>query len=242
MPNRIIKESLCESEKIASLTDFEFRLWVTLLVLVDDAGRGDARPAIIKGRGFPLRSGTTEKNIGEALHSLACKGCIDLYEIDGRSYFYFPTWGKHQRLDRAKPKFPAPHSFAADCGELPQTAADCGLDKNPNTNKNTNLNRNPKSNTNTNALARVDAAGWTDLQKKFSSDMVLALGHWFKHKDSLGESDEFYTRSGLSIFCAEVQRLISARGEPAVVDAIYKCIDYGSGEIFVKPVKAAQSE
>ena len=26
MPNRIIKESLCDSERIASLTDFEFRL------------------------------------------------------------------------------------------------------------------------------------------------------------------------------------------------------------------------
>lgn len=31
MPNRIVKESLCSSEKIASLTDFEFRLWVGLI-------------------------------------------------------------------------------------------------------------------------------------------------------------------------------------------------------------------
>nr|DAG29138.1 MAG TPA: hypothetical protein [Caudoviricetes sp.] len=31
MPNRIIKESLCDSERIASLTDFEFRLWVGLI-------------------------------------------------------------------------------------------------------------------------------------------------------------------------------------------------------------------
>ena len=55
MPNRIIKDSFQTSDKIASLTDFEFRLWVSLIVSVDDAGRGDARPAIIKGHAFPLR-------------------------------------------------------------------------------------------------------------------------------------------------------------------------------------------
>lgn len=33
MPNRIIKDSFQTSDKIASLTDFEFRLWVTILRL-----------------------------------------------------------------------------------------------------------------------------------------------------------------------------------------------------------------
>ena len=50
MPNRIIKESITTSEKLASLSDFEFRLWIGLITQADDAGRGDARPAVIKGR------------------------------------------------------------------------------------------------------------------------------------------------------------------------------------------------
>lgn len=140
MPNRIIKESLCSSEKIALLTDFEFRLWIGLITQADDTGRGDARLAIIKGHVFPLRDRITVKDISGALHGLAAKGCISLYEIDGRSYFWFPSWAKHQRIRDAKPKFPAPPSeepqaeaenespldFAATRGNSRQLAANRG--------------------------------------------------------------------------------------------------------------------
>lgn len=130
MPNRIIKESLCSSEKISSLTDFEFRLWIGLITQADDTGRGDARPAIIKGHIFPLRDRITVKDISGALHGLAAKGCISLYEIDGRSYFWFPSWAKHQRIRDAKPKFPAPPSeelsFQSGNSDLDQFAATRG--------------------------------------------------------------------------------------------------------------------
>lgn len=129
MPNRIIKESLCSSEKIASLSDFEFRLWVGLITQVDDAGRGDARPAIIKGRVFPFRERLSIKDIDAALQALAAKGCVSLYTVDGKPYFLFPGWAKHQRVRDCKPKYPEPPEnlnlpqSAASCGELPQSAA-----------------------------------------------------------------------------------------------------------------------
>lgn len=129
MPNRIIKESLCSSEKIASLSDFEFRLWVGLITQVDDAGRGDARPAIIKGRVFPFRERLSIKDIDAALQALAAKGCVSLYTVDGKHYFLFPGWVKHQRVRDCKPKYPEPPGnlnlpqSAASCGELPQSAA-----------------------------------------------------------------------------------------------------------------------
>lgn len=133
MPNRIIKESICTSDTIAELTDFEFRLWIGLLVSADDAGRADARPAIIKGRIFPLRDRVTIRDIDAALHGLAAKGCVSLYTVGGKPYLWFPTWTEHQRIRDVKPKYPgiedsdiSPQT-AADCGELPQTAADCGL-------------------------------------------------------------------------------------------------------------------
>lgn len=134
MPNRIIKESLCSSDKISSLTDFEFRLWVGLITQADDMGRGDARPSIIKGRVFPLRDRITNKDIDIALHGLAAKGCVSLYTVGGKPYFWFPTWGKHQRIRDSKAKYPSPEEadisketgtcdnsqkFAASCGESP---------------------------------------------------------------------------------------------------------------------------
>lgn len=129
MPNRIIKESLCSSEKIASLSDFEFRLWIGLITQADDAGRGDARAAIIKGHVFPFRERVSIKDIDAALQVLAAKGCVALYKVDGKPYFLFPGWVKHQRVRDCKPRFPEPPEndgspqSAASCGELPQTAA-----------------------------------------------------------------------------------------------------------------------
>lgn len=131
MPNRIIKESICDSEKLASLSDFEFRLWVGLITQADDAGRGDARPAYIKGHVFPFRERVTTKDIDAALHALAAGSCVTLYTVGGRPYYSFPSWAKHQRIRDCKPKYPGPEDAdfrqsAADCGDLPQPAADCG--------------------------------------------------------------------------------------------------------------------
>lgn len=129
MPNRIIKESAFLSDKISLLSDFEFRLWVGLITQADDAGRGDARPAIIKGRIFALRDRTTLKDIDAALRNLAAVGCVSLYTVGGKPYFQFPNWAKHQRVRDAKPKYPGEESadssrrVAASCGETPLSCA-----------------------------------------------------------------------------------------------------------------------
>ena len=116
MPNRIIKESLCTSEKIAALKDFEFRLWIGLITQADDAGRGDARPAILKGRVFPLRDAVTIRNISDGLHALATVHLIDLYTVDGRPFYWLPSWSKHQRIRDCKPKYPGPEEADAAFG------------------------------------------------------------------------------------------------------------------------------
>ena len=127
MPNRIIKESAFESEKIAKLTDFQFRLWVGLITQADDNGRGDARPQILKGHLFSLRDRVTVKDIDESLHALAAVSCVTLYTVDGRPYYQFPGWADHQRVRNVKSKYPGPEDgILTICGELPQSAASCG--------------------------------------------------------------------------------------------------------------------
>lgn len=146
MPNRIIKESIHESERLSKLSDFEFRLWVNLIVYVDDYGRGDARPAIIKGNCFPLRERLTNSDIKAALQKLADTGCVALYNVDGRPYLYFPRWESHQRVQTKKSKYPAPPEstvihgdsrlFTVSHGESPPESNP--IQSNPNTNPNTN--------------------------------------------------------------------------------------------------------
>ena len=122
----MLRDSLLESDKISSLSDFDFRLWVVLILLSDDYGVVDARPEIIKGRGYPLRVRVTVKDISDALQRLAAVGCVSLYTVGGKPYAQFPKWGEHQRLRNSKHKYPTIDDAEQDCGKLPQVAASCG--------------------------------------------------------------------------------------------------------------------
>lgn len=125
MPNRIIKDSIHTSEKVDAMTDFQFRLWVNLITYVDDFGRGDARPAVIRGTCFPLRERMTNKDVEAALNALAGIGCVSLYEIDGRPYLYFPNWESHQTIRNKKSRFPAPEKIESNCKQLNSIASKC---------------------------------------------------------------------------------------------------------------------
>ena len=147
MPNRIIKESIRTSKSINALSDFQFRLWAYLLTYVDDFGRGSADPELLKGFVFPRRKRVSESDIEKALAELAGMGCILLYEVDGESYFCFPNWSKHQRIQTKQSKFPEPVNCAesrpstVNHGEPPSSTVNHGeppseSESNPNTNPN----------------------------------------------------------------------------------------------------------
>ncbi len=108
MGNRIIKESIRTSEKLAALSDFAYRVWTSLITMADDTGCGDGRAAIIKGFAFPLRESVTVEAVREAMEELEAVGCIRRYTVEGREYFCFPHWASHQRIRNVKPRFPGP--------------------------------------------------------------------------------------------------------------------------------------
>lgn len=105
MPNRILKESICRSEEIDSLSWFEEVLFYRLIVICDDFGRYDGRVKIIKGSCFPLKD-ITEKDIGKALGKLSAAGLVRVYEAQGRPYLQLVTWAEHQRIRNQKSKYP----------------------------------------------------------------------------------------------------------------------------------------
>ena len=131
MPNRMIKDSIFESEKLSGLTDLEFRVWISLILLADDNGCGDARPAIIKGRAFPLCDSIRADDIDRCIAALMESKCITVYCVGGKPYYQFPSWKNHQRLRNTSGKYPLPpaadrsnkNNSAATCRKLPQVAA-----------------------------------------------------------------------------------------------------------------------
>ena len=105
MPNRILKDSICRSEEIDSLSWFEEVLFYRLIVTCDDYGRYDGRAKVIKGTCFPLKD-ITEKDIDKALSKLSAVGLVKIYEIQEKPYLQLITWGEHQRIRNQKSKYP----------------------------------------------------------------------------------------------------------------------------------------
>lgn len=122
MPDRIIKESICTSDTLNQLSDFEERFWHRLIVNCDDYGRFDARPAILKGRLFPLMEGKTLKDMSNTLSKLASVGLVELYEVDGKPFLHVVTWDKYQRIRAKRSKFPEPDGT---CCHLPSSDGKC---------------------------------------------------------------------------------------------------------------------
>ena len=108
MPNRILKESICTSDSVDSLSWFEEVLFYRLIVNCDDYGRFDGRPAIIKNRLFPLKESLTTKAISKAVNTLVTAGLVVLYEFEGKPYLYLPTWNDHQNVRAKRSKYPSP--------------------------------------------------------------------------------------------------------------------------------------
>lgn len=204
MANRIIKESIRFSEKVNKMTDFQFRLWVSLITYVDDYGRGDARPELIKGLCFPLRR-VTVADILTALHKLADIGCISLYEVDGQSYLCLPNWESHQNIRTKKSKYPAPpeekqnppqdkqkskqsvsdsqfsQQSESNCNNLNQLVTDCNKLQQIESDCNkmlleSNPNPNPKSNPNPNILHGAPQAGASVPDEAAVEAVVLNTG------------------------------------------------------------------
>lgn len=111
MPNRLLKEGIVDSSAIDALTSEEEVFFYRLLVVSDDFGRMDARPAILKSRCFPLKdSPKMVEKIDNYLRSLVIQGLAQCYQVDGKPYLQILKW--EQRV-RSKEKYPS-----ADCGQM----------------------------------------------------------------------------------------------------------------------------
>ena len=105
MPNRLIKESICRSEDIDSLSWFEEVLFYRLIVNCDDYGRFDGREKIIKSICFPLKD-LRDSELTKALSKLAAQGLVIKYEVQGKPFLQLPKWEHHQQIRSKKSKYP----------------------------------------------------------------------------------------------------------------------------------------
>jgi hypothetical protein len=122
MPNRLLKEGIVDSDKIESLSPEAEVFFYRLLVVADDLGRMDARPAILRARCFPLKESLSAEVITGWVQELWSAGLIGTYEFDDKPYLEILEW--EQRV-RSSGKYPLPDEgqLSVNC----QTVGGLGL-------------------------------------------------------------------------------------------------------------------
>lgn len=92
--------------------DFTRVLWLLLPLGLDCEGRGIYNASWIKAKLMPLREDVTGQQINGAMEWLANRKMVIPYTVDGRTYFYVPTFKQYQSgtEKEAKSVLPTPPS------------------------------------------------------------------------------------------------------------------------------------
>jgi hypothetical protein len=93
--------------------DFTRCLWLLMPLGLDSEGRGIYNGSWIKAKLMPLREDITSKEIMTGMEWFASRKMIIVYEVDGRAYFYIPTFKDYQSgtEKEAKSVLPAPQEL-----------------------------------------------------------------------------------------------------------------------------------
>jgi hypothetical protein len=119
MPNRILKDSICTSPNIDTLSREAEVFFYRLLVQCDDYGRMDARAAILRAKCYPLQVDTvSQDNIRAWLAELVQAQLVILYRVDGGDYLQMRTWERHQQIRAKRSKYPDMITSDINCDQV----------------------------------------------------------------------------------------------------------------------------
>lgn len=77
--------------------DFTRLMWALMPLALDCEGRGIYNSSWLRSKLFPLREDVTAKQIMAAIDWMIERGMVVKYEVEGRLYFYSPTFKNYQR-------------------------------------------------------------------------------------------------------------------------------------------------
>lgn len=126
MPSRVIRGEINASRSLARVGLFADLTFRALLVSVDDFGRAEADPLMLKAELFPRRIDVTPAAVRGWVDELAREGCVQLYAVEGVEYLQLTGWEKHRSNGRraARSKFPDPPPIPRKSEEPPGDPVD----------------------------------------------------------------------------------------------------------------------
>lgn len=120
MPNRIIREGILSSERMALLGWPEEVFFRRLMSIVDDYGRYEANPQLLRSRCYPLQTDAVRvTDISRWMAACQTAGLILNYAVLGKQYLEVIDFGQQQR---SPSKYPAPSASDIACNHLPADA------------------------------------------------------------------------------------------------------------------------
>ena len=103
MPNRIIREGILTSDRIDRLGCEAELFYRRLMSVVDDFGRFDARPTVLRVSCYPLRvDQVREADVSRWLAEVQSVGLIAVYSIDGKPFLEMIDFRQHVRARVSK--------------------------------------------------------------------------------------------------------------------------------------------
>ncbi len=125
--SRMIRKGFVDSDRVSRLDSwFTECFYHRLLLVADDYGFYDARPAYLRAQLFCTKlDKVREADVSRALHECERAGLIRFYEIDSKPYLEILRYG--QRCDKTKPKWPTPPDFMEVSGKFREISAIAGV-------------------------------------------------------------------------------------------------------------------
>ena len=107
----MIRKGFVDSDRVSGLDSwFTECVYHRLLLVADDFGFYDARPAYLRAQLFSTKlDKVREADVSRALLECERAGLIRFYEVDGKRYLEILRYG--QRCEKTNPKWPVPPGF-----------------------------------------------------------------------------------------------------------------------------------
>ena len=85
---RMLSPDIWESQSFSSLSDLSKIVFIGLISLADDDGRGKANPAFIKSTLFPYDENRRVAEVKSALSQIARCTSTQFYSVNGNDYYF----------------------------------------------------------------------------------------------------------------------------------------------------------
>lgn len=102
MPQRFLRPGITDSERWNSCCWQVQSFYIRLITLVDDFGRYDGNPKLIRGHAFALREDVTSERISEMLLELQKSSLIELYQVSDKQYIQMKNWQETPRATKSR--------------------------------------------------------------------------------------------------------------------------------------------